>query len=63
MLVMDGFKLVHYTKAGKWLLFDLAADPHERTDLSNDPAHAERLEGMRKKLAEIQREMDDPLAG
>lgn len=63
MLVMDGFKLIHYAKAGKWMLFDLAADPHERTDLSKDPAHAGRLERMRARLAETQREMDDPLAG
>ena len=34
-------------------LYDLASDPHERTDLGADPAHADRIADMRAEMARI----------
>ncbi len=61
MLVMDGFKLVHYPAIEKWLLFDLANDPWEMRDLSEDAAYAVTLNRLRKHLRIVQHEMRDPL--
>ncbi len=41
-------------------LFDLQNDPHEMTNLANEPAQAERLEVLRSSLADWQRQLDDP---
>jgi choline-sulfatase len=34
-------------------LFHLTADPHELRDLAADPAQAQRLEGLRRRLGEL----------
>ena len=41
-------------------LYDLAADPHELTNLAEDPAHAEVLENLRAELAAWRRRTADP---
>jgi uncharacterized sulfatase len=41
------------------LLFDVEADPHETRNLAGDPAHAETLKDLRKRLAERLRGMPD----
>lgn len=51
-------KLVLYPGHPEWTeLFDLARDPHEMTNLVDDPGHAERLEALRKRLAELEKEL------
>jgi N-sulfoglucosamine sulfohydrolase len=42
-------------------LFDLIFDPMEHTNLAKDPAHAETLNAMRKRLADWQHLTNDPL--
>ncbi|SVC65344.1 uncharacterized protein METZ01_LOCUS318198, partial [marine metagenome] len=57
------------TKAGyaRWLkppeyqLYDLKADPHEWTDLSNDPKHAEAKQRLQTALKKWQTDTSDPL--
>ncbi len=61
MLIMDGFKLIHYPATEKWLLFNLRNDPWEMRDLSEDAAHAEALNRLRKHLGKMQHKMGDPL--
>ena len=39
----ERFKLVHFNAGLPPLLFDLQADPHERVNLADDPAHAGEL--------------------
>jgi len=39
MVLEDNMKLVHFIDADKGLLFDLATDPDELTNLWDDPAH------------------------
>ena len=34
------------TEKGPWLLYDLAADPYERTNLVDDPAHTALRDSM-----------------
>jgi hypothetical protein len=40
-------------------LYDLTADPHERKNLAADPAHAERLKGLRADLDAWMRDQGD----
>ncbi|MBL9153238.1 MAG: sulfatase-like hydrolase/transferase [Verrucomicrobiales bacterium] len=57
----DGWKLIRYPQVDRWQLFDLTNDPHERRDLSSDPAHRARFEDLRARLATWRREAGDPL--
>ena len=54
-------KLIWYPKPDVFQLFDLAADPHEMRDLAGDPAQRETLGRLKRKLAELQKAMNDPL--
>lgn len=55
------WKLVCYPLIDKTQLFDLQHDPHEERDLAKSPEHAGRVHAMMTKLAEMQREYDDPV--
>lgn len=55
------FKLIHYPKAKKTLLFDLTADPLEKEDLSTDPRHSGTLDELKKEMIRLQKEMGDTL--
>lgn len=59
----DGWKLIRYPKANRWQLFNLNDDPFELTNLadSKDPAHIEKFEDLRKRLATWRRKQSDPL--
>ena len=61
MVRVGQMKLIWYPKPGVFLLFDLANDPHELRSLADDPAHAGTLASLKRKLAELQKEMNDPL--
>ncbi|MBI2925819.1 MAG: sulfatase-like hydrolase/transferase [Verrucomicrobia bacterium] len=58
----ERWKLIHYPKIDRWQLFDLRRDPEEIHDHSDDPTEAARLEAMKRKLTELQHQLDDPLA-
>lgn len=60
----ERFKLIEYHVDGdrRTQLFDTERDPAETTDLSDDAAHADRLERLRERLARAQAEAGDPLA-
>ncbi len=62
MVRKDGFKLIVYPEADKLLLYDLANDPEELTDLADDPAHRKDLERLWPELLALQAKFDDPLA-
>jgi choline-sulfatase len=62
MIRTDRWKLIHYLHIDRWQLFDLQADPHEKTDLSQLPAHAGVLSDLQGKLADWQSAAGDPLA-
>jgi arylsulfatase A-like enzyme len=53
------WKLIRYPQINKSQLFDLAADPHENHDLSDDSAHTERIAKLMEKLQAWQRELGD----
>ncbi|MFH1921313.1 MAG: sulfatase/phosphatase domain-containing protein [Planctomycetota bacterium] len=62
MVRSDRWKLIHYPKIGKYQLFDLAEDPHERNDRAGNPAHAGVQNRLRLRLEAWQHEIGDPLA-
>ena len=61
MVRVGHMKLIWYPKPSVFLLFDLDKDPHELRNLADDPAHAGTLASLKRKLAELQKEMNDPL--
>ena len=61
MVRVGDMKLIWYPKPNVFLLFDLAKDPHELRDLAGDPAQRETLARLKRKLAELQLAMHDPL--
>ncbi len=61
MICDTRWKWIEYPEAGRKQLFDLQNDPHERHDLSTDPAHAERAATLARRLRQELREMGDPL--
>ena len=61
MIRVGDMKLIWYPQPNVCLLYDLAQDPHEMHNLAGDPAHTETLAGLKRKLAELQKQMNDPL--
>lgn len=53
-IATDQHKLIHFTKADEWNLFDLKADPNELKSFHNDPAYAEVFSAMRKRYQQAQ---------
>ena len=52
----------HWLKPPEFQLYDLKADPHEWTDLSNDAKHPEAKRRLQTALKEWQADTSDPLA-
>ena len=61
MVRVGHMKLIWYPKPSVFLLFDLDKDPHELRNLADDPAHAGTLASLKRTLADLQKEMNDPL--
>ena len=56
------YKLIHfYNDVDEWELFDLKADPQEMHNVYNDPAYAKVQKMMHKRLAQLQKQYDDPI--
>ena len=58
----ERYKLIRFPEIDKTLLFDLQADPDELNDLSEQPAHKDRVASMRALLEKWQLDTDDQLA-
>jgi arylsulfatase A-like enzyme len=56
----DRWKLIRYPLIDRTQFFDLAHDPHEENDLSSQPEHQEKIQQLLTKLAELQKQYDDP---
>jgi arylsulfatase A-like enzyme len=56
----DRYKLIRYPQVDRTQLFDLVADPDERTDLAARPEHAPRIAAMTAALAAEMKRLDDP---
>ncbi len=61
MLSDDRYKLIYYPVLKKNQLFDSVNDPYELSDLSSDPAFAERIVTMHKALDGWKQHVGDPL--
>lgn len=55
----ERWKLIRYPQVNVTQLFDLEADPDEIHDLSNEPAHADRIARMMAQLAKAQQHYGD----
>ncbi|MBK8094949.1 MAG: sulfatase-like hydrolase/transferase [Verrucomicrobiaceae bacterium] len=55
----QGWKLIAYPKAKVLRLYDLKADPLERTDLAADPAQATRKKELLGRLVQLSADLDD----
>lgn len=55
----ERWKLIRYVQVNKTQLFDLEKDPHEITDLADDPKQADRGKELLKQLEEWQKKVDD----
>ena len=53
------YKLIRYPQVNVTQLFDLRADPHERTNLAHKPEQAERVALLTKELERWQKELGD----
>ena len=59
--IRDGkWKLHVYPKINHRLLFDLSTDPHEMTDLANDPAHKSDVKKMQALMESWRTRLGDP---
>jgi arylsulfatase A-like enzyme len=57
----DRYKLLRYPQVNVTQLFDLEADPDELRILADDPAQAERIKQLTRRLAAWQQELGDKL--
>ena len=58
--VRDGrYKLIRYPQVSVTQLFDLHSDPHELTNLANDPRQRERIESLMAEMQRWQRDLGD----
>jgi choline-sulfatase len=53
MIKRDDLKYCYYGDDGPEVLFDLASDPEETTNVVNDPAYADRLEEFRRRRGDL----------
>lgn len=60
-VVFEQWKLIVYPKARVVRLYNLASDPDETKDLAGDPAQADRIRRLFRKLLELQSQYADSL--
>ncbi len=61
MVVDDGYKLILYPNVPKVRLFHVASDPHEMTDLANDPKYQPVIRKLFETFRQLQQETGDTL--
>ena len=59
MIRTTRWKLIHYPKIERWQLFDIANDPLERHNLSNDADYETVRKQLRVKLEQARRAQHD----
>jgi arylsulfatase A-like enzyme len=57
----ERWKLIRYPQVDRTQLFDLSADPHERTNLAADPAHQATLARLRRLLEQQSAQWGDKI--
>jgi len=62
MLRTERYKYCYGPKSKLVALYDLQNDPHEDRNLADDPAQAETVRQMHRRLLELMRQDGDPLA-
>jgi arylsulfatase A-like enzyme len=60
-VIQGDWKLMYYPSAAKYRLFNVARDPNEMNDLSENPECADQLEKMKQALIREMKEQNDPL--
>ncbi len=55
----DRYKLIYFNKLDQWELYDLRKDPREMRNVYSDPAYAKIVEGLKKELQRLKKEMKD----
>ena len=60
-ITKENWKLIYYTYANKYRLYNLAEDPQEMNDLSQNKTQASRLYNMKKELIKLSEKLNDPL--
>ncbi|MFL2860697.1 MAG: sulfatase-like hydrolase/transferase [Pontiellaceae bacterium] len=60
-ITQDNWKLIYYTYADKYRLYNLSEDPFEMNDLSKAETQKSRLNEMKKNLIKLSEELNDPL--
>jgi choline-sulfatase len=60
-VIVNGWKLIVYPKAGIMRLYDLTNDPEELRDLAKETQQRARIQKMLEQLKELQRQYDDSL--
>ncbi len=63
MVRVEDHKLIYYPGIDKYELYDLDKDPLERYDLAGDRKMSTRLNAMKMRLRELQKEIGDPFVG
>jgi arylsulfatase A-like enzyme len=62
-MIREGdWKLAWYPKINRWQLSNFADDPNELRDLIGEPAQANRVADLRRKLVSWLKERGDPVA-
>lgn len=61
MVRQGDYKLIHYPKIAKTLLFNLNEDPHEMNNLADDPANTARIAELSKAFERLQQQTGDTL--
>ncbi|MGB3586692.1 MAG: sulfatase-like hydrolase/transferase [Tunicatimonas sp.] len=61
MIRKDGMKLIVYPDINQVLLYDLQQDPHETTNLADDPAYADQVASLFQDLQALQQQYADTL--
>ena len=61
MVRKEGFKLIAYPKANKFLLFDLNKDPEEMNNLADQPKFQTKKKTLFAELLKLQKQYDDKL--
>lgn len=61
-MICDGdFKLIYYPEIDKTILYNMKDDHLEQNDLSTDPKYSSKIEELKVKLKQLQKEYSDPL--
>jgi arylsulfatase A-like enzyme len=61
-MICDGeYKLIYYPKIDRTILYNMKDDPLEQNDLATDAKYFEKIEELKVKLKQLQKEYSDPI--